>query len=74
MLGAKYLQDSVNAEEVFTDTAQLISGLPGTPFNNTSFDISAMGDGAGNQGYVDEVKVGCYEPDLPQTCTQYARC
>ena len=64
VLGATYLQDSINAEEVYTDTAQLISGLPGTPFNNTSFDISARGDGAGNQGYVDEVKANCTDPDF----------
>ncbi len=54
-LGADYLQDSVNAEQVFTDTVQLLTGLPDSPFSDTSFDISAMGDGAGNQGYVDEV-------------------
>ena len=72
LLGAKYLQDSINGEEVFADSAQLMSGLPGTPFSNTSFDISAMGDGAGNQAYVDEVKVDCYEPNLPQTCAQFA--
>ena len=54
-LGADYLQDSVNGEKVFEDSAQLLTGLPGTPFNNTSFDISAMGDGAGNQAYVDEI-------------------
>jgi minor extracellular serine protease Vpr len=73
VLGAKYLQDSINAEEVFTDTTQLLSGLPGTPFSNTSFDISAMGDGAGNQVYVDEIKPGtdgCIDPDgSPQSCT-----
>jgi|GEM_PF-399915 len=72
LLGATYLQDSVNAEEVFTDSAQLITGLPGTPFNNTSFDISAMGDGAGNQAYVDEIKIGCNDPDMLQSCAQYS--
>ncbi len=53
----------------YTDTAQLITGLPGTPFTNTSFDISAMGDGAGNQGYVDEIKVILLTtPILPRSC------
>ena len=77
-LGADYQQDSVNAEEVFTDTAQLISGLPGTPFSNTSFDISAMGDGAGNQVYVDEItkiigRYGCDGPDSPDLCRDQYR-
>ena len=58
LLGATYLQDSVNAENVFTDTAQLITGVPGQPFRNMSFDISARGDGAGNQVYVDEITRG----------------
>lgn len=58
LLGATWLQDSVNAENVFTDTAQLITGAPGQPFRNMSFDISARGDGAGNQGYVDEIARG----------------
>jgi hypothetical protein len=67
-LGADYLQDSINQEEVFTDTAQLINGLAATPFRDMSFDISAMGDGAGNQFYVDEVGISCNEPDEPQLC------
>ena len=71
LLGAKYLQDSVNGEEVFADSAQLITGLPGTPFRNASFDISAMGDGAGNQGFVDEIKVDCNDPDAPENCAVY---
>ncbi|MCX6030197.1 MAG: S8 family serine peptidase [Chloroflexi bacterium] len=67
LLGATYLQDSVSANKVFTNTAQLITGLPGTPFRNASFDISGRGDGAGNLGYVDEIKVGCTDGD----CTVY---
>ena len=72
-LGADWLQDSVNAEEVFTDTAQLLTGVPGTPFSNTSFDISAMGDGAGNQAYIDEItkiigRYGCDGPASPELC------
>ena len=72
-LGADWLQDSVSAEEVFTDTAQLLTGVPGTPFSSTSFDISAMGDGAGNQAYIDEItriigSSGCDGPDSPELC------
>ncbi len=59
--GAQYLQDSVNAENVYTDTAQLITGVPGLPFRNMSFDISARGDGAGNQVYMDEIDRGDLE-------------
>ncbi len=64
VLGATYLQDSINAEQVYTDTTQLMTGLPGTPFGNTSFDISGMGDGAANQGYVDEIATNCTDPDF----------
>jgi len=71
VLGAQYLQDSVNAEEVYTNTAQLMTGLPGTPLSNASFDISGMGDGAANQGYIDEIKTSCYEPNRPQDCASY---
>jgi hypothetical protein len=72
LLGATYVQDSVNGEEIYEDGVQPITGLPRTPFFNKSFDISATGDGAGNQGYVDEIKVGCYEPNRPQDCGSYA--
>lgn len=65
VLGADYLQDSVNAEKVYTDTAQLLVGLPGTAFSSLSLDISARGDGAGNQVYIDEVAVGCNDPGAP---------
>ena len=71
VLGAEYLQDSVNGEVVFEDSAQLLTGVPGSPLSNTSFDISAMGDGAGNQAYVDEIKNGCTDPDLPADCAVY---
>ncbi len=64
--GEGYLQDSVNAEKVFTDTAQLLTGYPGgySPVSWMSFDVSARGDGAGNQYYMDEIalifgKYGC---------------
>ncbi len=73
VLGAKYLQDSINAEEVFTDTTQLLSGLPGTPFSNTSFDISAMGDGAGNQVYVDEIGPAPMAATIPTDRRKAAR-
>ncbi|MCZ7568111.1 MAG: S8 family serine peptidase [Ardenticatenaceae bacterium] len=65
VLGAGYLQDSVNDEKVFTDTAQLLVGLPGTAFSSLSLDISARGDGAGNQAYIDEVNVACVDPGAP---------
>lgn len=71
VLGADFLQDSVNNKIVFEDSAQLLTGLPGTPFSNTSFDISARGDGAANQFYVDEIKSGCYDPDRPEDCAPY---
>lgn len=72
VLGAGFLQDSVNAENVYTDTAQLLVGLPGTAFGNLSLDISARGDGAGNQAYIDEVKVGCNDPGAPPpACDPY---
>lgn len=64
ILGARFLQDSINAEEVFTDTAQLLNGLPQGPFGDMSFDISGRGDGAGNQGYVDEIGASCTDPDF----------
>lgn len=64
ILNATFLQDSVNGEEVFEDSAQLLTGVPGAPFSNTSFDISAMGDGAANQGYVDELATSCTDPDF----------
>jgi len=54
-LGGNYIQDSVSANEVFTTTPQIITGMPGTPFSQMVLDISDMGDGAGNQAFVDEV-------------------
>jgi len=71
ILGAEYLQDSINAEEVYTNTAQLMTGLPDTLFTNASFDISGMGDGAANQYYIDEIKMTCNEPDHPAYCAAY---
>jgi subtilisin family serine protease len=67
-LGAQFLQDSINAEEVFTDTAQLLTGVPQSPYRDMNFDISDRGDGAGNQGYVDEVAAGCFDPETREAC------
>jgi hypothetical protein len=67
-LGAEFLQDSINAEKVFTDTAQLLTGVPTGPYRDMNFDISARGDGADNQGYVDEVGPGCNDPDTATAC------
>ena len=66
-LGAKFLQDSINGETVFTDTAQLLNGVANSPYRDMNFDISARGDGAGNQAYVDEIGAGCFDPDSPAT-------
>ncbi len=54
-IGAQFVQDSVTGGVVLTQTHQVITGLPGTPFANLSVDLSALGDGAGNQAFVDEV-------------------
>jgi hypothetical protein len=63
-LGARFLQDGIGGGEVFTDTAQLLNGVPDTPFKDMSFDISDRGDGAGNQAWVDELGVNCTDPDF----------
>ncbi len=63
-LGARYLQDSVNGEVVFDTSAQLLTGVPATPFSNLSFDISATGDGTGTNYYVDEIGANCTDPDF----------
>ncbi|OQA43559.1 MAG: Minor extracellular protease vpr precursor [Chloroflexi bacterium ADurb.Bin325] len=62
-LGANYLQDSVNGEILFDNSVQLLTGAPGTPFSNLSFDISLLGDGAGSNYYMDEIGSGCSDPD-----------
>ena len=45
-MGADWLSDSVNGETVFTETAQLLIGAPGSPLAGYLFDVSARGDGA----------------------------
>ncbi|MFN2114167.1 MAG: S8 family serine peptidase [Anaerolineae bacterium] len=55
-LGAQFLQDSVNGQQVFTTSVQPIVGMPGTAFDGLAFDMSATGDGAGNLVYVDEIR------------------
>jgi hypothetical protein len=62
-LASDFIQDSVNGMEVFTDTYQSLTGLPGTPFSHYNLDISARGDGAANQLFVDEIRVED-DPDL----------
>ncbi len=70
-LGAKLLQTSINKGQVFTDTAQLLTGVPQSPYRNMNFDISDRGDGAGNQVSVDELAAGCADPDSQATaCPQ----
>ncbi len=54
-LGAQFVQDSVTGGVVLTQTHQIVTGLPDTPFANFSLDLSALGDGAGNQAFVDEI-------------------
>jgi hypothetical protein len=64
-LGARFLQDGINDGVVFTQTAQLLNGVPPlSPFRNMSFDISDRGDGAGNQAWIDELGVNCTDPDF----------
>ena len=63
-LGAKFLQDSINAGKVFTNTAQLLTGVPNSPYRDMNFDISARGDGADNQAFIDEVAAGCVRSRL----------
>ena len=52
-LGATWQGDSVSSGTVFTDTAQVLTGVPGSPFDGFAFDVSARGDGAGNQFSMD---------------------
>ncbi len=54
-IGAELVQDSVTGGTVYTRTQQLVTGLPGTPFADLTFDLSGDGDGAGNQGSIDEI-------------------
>ncbi len=63
-LGAEFLQDSVSGGFVYTDTYQSIIGLSDTPFSDVKLDISARGDGAGNQAYVDEIKKPSHLPSM----------
>jgi subtilisin family serine protease len=67
-LGARFLQDTINNEEVFTADPQLLTGMPQGPYDNLNFDISDRGDGAANQGYVDEIGRYCMDPDTETAC------
>jgi hypothetical protein len=77
IMGATWVQDTINHEYVYTDTPQVITGLPGSPFDNMSFDVSAMGDGAGNQRYIDEIDsiigANCDGPDTADLCRDQFR-
>ncbi len=69
-LNAKRLQDSINADTVFSTTAQLLTGVPRSPYQDMNFDISDRGDGAGNQAYIDELAAACFDPDTADYCAQ----
>ncbi len=58
-LGAKYLQDSLFDPSYagVLPPAPSVMGVPGSAFNGMTFDLSGAGDGAGNQYYVDEVRI-----------------
>jgi subtilisin family serine protease len=70
-LGAEWLQSSINAGQVFTQTPQLLTGVPEGPYHNMNFDISARGDGAKNQESVDELSPSCFDPDDPNACVGF---
>jgi subtilisin family serine protease len=55
-IGAERLSDSVTGGTVLTRTQQLVTGAPGTPFEQLTFDLSDRGDGEGNQSSVDEIE------------------
>jgi subtilisin family serine protease len=57
-LNSTWQGDSVSAGAVFTDTAQVLAGVPGSPFDGLTFDVSARGDGAGNQFSIDYFDFG----------------
>ena len=54
ILGASWVQDSVSGGVVL-GTPQLLQGVPGSPFEGLSVDISTLGDGFDNQVSVDEL-------------------
>lgn len=56
-IGAERLSDSVTGGTVLTKTQQLVTGAPGTPFAQLTFDLSDRGDGESNQSSVDEIDV-----------------
>lgn len=56
LLGAVWRRDSVTGGEVYSDTQAIITGLPGTPFERLSIDVSDTGDGAGNLASIDEIE------------------
>lgn len=64
-LGAKLFQDSIDPRGVLTDSAQLVIGAPGSPYQGLRFDLSGRGDGAANQNSIDEIDRGDSEPDAP---------
>lgn len=56
VLGAVWRRDSVTGGTVYSDTLALVTGLPGTPFERLSVDVSDTGDGAGNLSSIDEIE------------------
>ena len=77
-LGGVYLQDSVSGEVVHPNQPQLITGAPESPFANFTLDISASGDGAGNQAFVDELDrtehvTDICDPSHPADCQDQFR-
>jgi len=57
-LGAAWLQDGLGPSAPVTETSQVLAGVPGGPLAGMYLDVSARGDGAGNQVSIDEL-----EPD-----------
>ncbi|MEO8084709.1 MAG: S8 family serine peptidase [Ardenticatenales bacterium] len=64
-LGATWQKDSVNAGKVMTTTQQILTGAPGSAYNNLAVDVSATGDGAGNQVSIDEIKFDTASGAMP---------
>ncbi len=66
-LGANWLADSVSGNAVFTDTVQVLTGVPGSPLDGMALDVSATGDGAGNLSSIDMLEFsddGVYDNPL----------
>ncbi|HQZ71748.1 MAG TPA: S8 family serine peptidase [Anaerolineae bacterium] len=64
-LGAKLLQDSIDPRGLLADSAQLVIGAPGSPYQGMQLDLGGRGDGARNQLSIDEIDRSDGEPDAP---------